>query len=76
MSAATFSIAYRRYLERSAPGPAEQSEPVPDDHGLEPIRDDEGRRLCEHRDAEELRRAVKADFDGDVMKRVTGRGMV
>jgi hypothetical protein len=73
MTPLRFAIAYRQHLERRSRAEIEPPEPIPDDYGMPPIRDDEGRRVCENPLAEKLRVAVKQDFDRDVMERVKGR---
>lgn len=72
MTASAFCIAYRRHLERTSREEIEPPEPGPAQFGMPPIQTQFGR--IENPLAEQLRKAVKRDFDEDVMKRVIGRG--
>lgn len=73
MSASTFAIAYRAYLERQDRSECAPTEPSPEQHGFAPIVDAFGTRI-ENPSVEPLRKAVWQDWERDVMIKTKGRG--
>ena len=73
MSATRFSLAYLEWLQRPGRMLHEPAEPRPDEHGLPPERDEQGRIIGENLLAEPLRRNVHRVWEEHVMADVRNK---